>query len=55
MALRSAAILTLKDVKGMTKRGRKSIAAWLRQQARYMDRDKCPNFAKRYTARYMYT
>lgn len=52
--MESAATLTIKDASKMTKRGRMSVAAWLRQQARYLSRAKPPNYAKRYIARYLY-
>lgn len=49
----SAAILTIKEPAEMTPKGRKAIAEWLRQQAKdlikYGD-----NYAKRFTARYLY-
>lgn len=52
--MKSAATFTIIDALKMTKRGRCSIAAWLRQQARYLERKKPPNYASRYTARYYY-
>lgn len=50
---KSAAILTVKDAPIMTKRGRKQIAAWLRRQAKFLE-SHGPEFASRFTARYLY-
>jgi len=51
--MKSAAVITIKKPGAMTKRGRKSIAAWLRRQARYLDRG--TNYTTgTFTARYLY-
>lgn len=52
--MKTAATLTILDAAKMTKRGRSSVAAWLRQQARYLTRKKPPNYASRHIARYFY-
>lgn len=53
MKEKSAAIITVKDAPAMTKRGRKAIASWLRRQAGFLEKHG-PEFASRFTARYMY-
>ena len=53
MKEQSAAILTVKRAHEMTKRGRKQIAAWLRRQADFLEKDG-DKFASRFTARYLY-
>jgi len=50
---KSAAIVTIKDAPNMTKKGRKAIAEWLRQQASFLEQDG-QRFSKRFTARYLY-
>jgi len=50
----SAAILTIKCAADMTPRGRKAIAAWLRQQADHLQQDGAV-YGPRFTARYLYT
>lgn len=52
-AVKSAAILTLKDAPKMTKRGRKEIASWLRRQARFLE-SHGTQLAGRFIARYRY-
>lgn len=51
--IQSAAILTVRDAPGMTKRGRKQIAAWMRRQAAFFEKHG-DNYSKRFTARYLY-
>lgn len=50
---KSAATITIHDAPNMTKRGRRSIAAWMRKQAAFLETggDK---LSKRFTARYLY-
>lgn len=50
---KSAAIVTVKDAPKMTKRGRKAIAKWLREQADFLEQYG-NEFAGRFTARYLY-
>jgi len=50
---KSAAIVTVKKANVMTKRGRKQIAAWLRQQAHFVEKHGA-EFSDRFTARYLY-
>ena len=54
--VKSAAVITVKKPGAMTLRGRKSIAAWLRQQARYLERKRGMIFTEKgnFTARYIY-
>ena len=49
----SAAILTIKDAKNMTKKGRREIAAWLKRQADFLEQEG-NLFSSRFTARYLY-
>ena len=49
----SAAITTIKDASSMTKKGRASVANWMRKQAEFLERDG-KLFSKRFTARYLY-
>jgi hypothetical protein len=49
----SAAIVTIKDAPEMSKRGRKLVAKWLRQQADFLEKEG-DNLSKRFTARYLY-
>lgn len=51
---KSAAILTLKKPGVMSKRGRKSIADWLRQQASFLLKHGDQYSKTRFTARYLY-
>lgn len=56
MKSKTAAVLTIKAPGKMTRRGRRSIAAWLRRHARYMDRRAHNIFTKgNFTARYIYS
>ncbi len=52
--VKSAAVVTIKKPGAMTKRGRKSIAAWLRRQARYLERSLNYTDTGNFTARYIY-
>lgn len=52
-AEKSAAVLTIKDAPDMTPRGRREVAAWLRQQADFLVSDG-EHFAPRFRARYLY-
>ena len=54
MKEKSAAIVTIKNAQKMSARGRKSIANWLRQQARFLESNG-DELASRFTARYIYT
>ena len=54
MKTHSAAIVTIKDAPNMTKRGRKQIAAWMRQQAGFLEQH-ADKLSRRFTARYLYT
>ena len=49
--LTSAAIVTIFDAPSMTKKGRKAIAAWLRQHAQWLEEDGW-NYATRFIGRY---
>lgn len=53
MKEKRAAILTVFDAPNMTKRGRKQIAAWSREQAELLEQYG-QGRAKRFTARYLY-
>lgn len=50
---KSAAIITVKDAPGMTRKGRQQIAAWMRKQADFVESEG-HSLAKRFTARYIY-
>lgn len=50
---KSAAIVTIHDAPRMHRKGRKSIAAWLRRQAAFLENN-ADQLASRYTARYLY-
>jgi hypothetical protein len=50
---KSAAIVTIHDASGMTAKGRRQIAAWLRRQADFVEKDG-KALASRFTARYLY-
>jgi hypothetical protein len=52
-AEKSAAVITIKDAPEMTKAGRRKIAAWMRQQADFLEFEG-KAFSKRFTARYLY-
>jgi len=49
----AAAVITVRDANTMTPRGRKAIAAWMRQQARFLEQHG-NEFSRRFTAHYMY-
>ena len=49
----SAAIITIKNAAGMTKKGRRRIATWLRKHADWLEKDG-DKYAKRFTGRYLY-
>lgn len=49
---KSAAIITVRDADNMTTKGRKAIAAWMRQQADFLEQHG-KEFSKRFTARYL--
>ena len=53
MAMKSAALVTIKDAPKMTRRGRLAIAKWLRRQASLLEKYG-EEFAGRFTARYWY-
>lgn len=50
----TAAVVTIYEAPAMTKRGRKAVADWLRQQADYLEQFGAHYAEKRYTARYVY-
>jgi hypothetical protein len=50
---KSAAVLTIKDGSQMTPEGRRSIAAWLRRQAKFFEKEG-DQYADRFRARYLY-
>jgi hypothetical protein len=50
---KSAAIVTVFDAPKMTKRGRKEVAAWLRRQAEFLEKDG-EEYAGKFRARYLY-
>ena len=50
---KSAAIVTIYDAPSMSKRGRKSIAKWLRQRADIIEKE-ADALAPRFTSRYIY-
>ena len=52
-AEKSAAIVTIKDAANMTKRGRRKIALWLRQQAEFLE-EHGNEFDRTFRARYIY-
>lgn len=49
---KSAAVLTIKDAQRMTPKGRKDVAEWLREQARFLV-EFGTEYAPRYRSRYM--
>lgn len=51
--MKYAATVTVLDAPRMTARGRRSVVAWLRRQALYVERHSA-QLSKRYTARYIY-
>lgn len=53
MAEKAAAILTIRRAPDMTKRGRKAIAAWLRQSADTFE-ELGKEYSPLFTARYLY-
>lgn len=52
-AEKSAAIVTIKRAGDMTRRGRKAIAKWLRQQADSLE-EHGDEYSDRFRARYLY-
>jgi hypothetical protein len=50
--MKSAMILTIKKANGLTRRGRKSYAKWLRKQADELETQGY-NYAKNFRARYL--
>lgn len=50
---KSAAVITIRDAALMTKKGRASVAKWMRKQAEFLEREGTA-FSKRFTARYLY-
>lgn len=50
---KAAAIVTIRRADQMTPKGRRAVAAWLRQQAGFLVRYG-PQFSARFTARYLY-
>ena len=54
MKSKHAAILTIHHAPSMTKRGRTAIAAWLRRQAGFLEKE-AKNLSHRFTARYLYS
>lgn len=50
---KSAAVVTVFRADEMTSKGRKQVAAWLRQQASMLEKEG-KNYAKRFTGRYLY-
>lgn len=49
----AAAVITVRQAKDMTKKGRKQIADWMRKQAAFLEENgDC--FSDRFTARYLY-
>jgi hypothetical protein len=53
MKTKSAATLTVHDAPKMSKKGRKSIADWLRRQAGFIEKN-ADELSARFTARYLY-
>lgn len=53
MKVSSAAVVTIFDAAKFSKKGRKSVANWLRSQARQLEQF-ADEYAGRYTARYLY-
>lgn len=53
MAEKSAAVITIKDAPAMTKKGRKEVADWMRDQAKFLEEDGA-RFSNRFRARYLY-
>ncbi len=51
--IKSVAVLTMMDVAGMTKKGRRDIAKWLRRQADFMLEHGSDYSDKRFIARYL--
>lgn len=52
--LKSAAIVTIHGAGKMTKKGRKSIAAWLRKHAEMLEKEGEHYSEGRFTGRYLY-
>lgn len=52
--MKSAAVLTIKDVPMMNEQGRKDIAAWLRHQAKMLLKHG-DEYAENFRARYLYS
>lgn len=52
-AEKSAAVVTIKKAHAMTPNGRRAIALWLRQQARFLETNG-KEFASTFRARYLY-
>jgi hypothetical protein len=50
---KSAAVLTIKDADKMTEEGRRSVAKWLRRQARFLE-EHGTDYSTRFRARYLY-
>lgn len=53
MKVSSAAVVTIFDAPAMSKKGRKYVANWLRNQARQLEQF-ADKYASRFTARYVY-
>jgi hypothetical protein len=51
--MKSAAVITIKDVGSMTDQGRKDIAAWLRHQAKMLLKHG-DEYSDSFRARYLY-
>jgi hypothetical protein len=55
MAIKSAAVLTIKGAPDMSKQGARDIAEWLRKQASMLEKaDERQALDARYRARYLY-
>ena len=52
--VKSAAIVTMKNAPDMTRRGRKAVANWLRQNATYVE-DYGDGLGKCFVTRYLYS
>lgn len=53
MSERSAAVLTIKDADKMTPKGRKEVAAWIRQRADFLEKHGA-NLGPRFRTRYVF-
>lgn len=53
MKTNRAATITIHRAADMTKKGRTAIAAWMRKQAEFLEKEGL-NLSRRYTARYLY-